>query len=321
MAIRGEWKFTDEEVMSAVAKTVGAVRDFWRDDNFPYFLITLKQYDHERGSGDGSEFTNAFWLYMSRPDPLSEYLPTLAHEAFHAWNPRRMGIEADGQKIEWFREGFTQYYGYLLVHRAGLMPLSDYMNGINRDLRNYPTSTNAYLHGRIIALWLDGRIRKDSNQKNSLDNVMFDLVHGADHPLTEARILETAGRYLAPDSRVELKRIVGSGAGIAALDDALGPCAHASTEELAAFDAGFDFKASIAAQKVIGVTADGPAFKAGLRDGQVLSGWSVDNNEPDKAAKFTIQADEGAKTKIEYFPRGKTVAVPQYHLDQACRTP
>jgi predicted metalloprotease with PDZ domain len=197
LAIRGEWKFTDEEVMSAVAKTVGAVRDFWRDDNFPYFLITLKQYDHERGSGDGSEFTNAFWLYMSRPDPLSEYLPTLAHEAFHAWNPRRMGIEADGQKIEWFREGFTQYYGYLLVHRAGLMPLSDYMNGINRDLRNYPTSTNAYLHGRIIALWLDGRIRKDSNQKNSLDNVMFDLVHGADHPLTEARILETAGRYLA----------------------------------------------------------------------------------------------------------------------------
>jgi predicted metalloprotease with PDZ domain len=145
------------------------------------------------------------------------------------------------------------------------------------------------------------------------------MVHGADQPLTEARILETAERYLALDSRVELKQIVSSGAQIAALDNALGPCAHASTEDLVSFDLGFDFDASAKANKVSGVRPDGPAFKAGLRDGQELLGSSVYYNDAEKPAKFTIQTGNGAKTKVEYFPRGKTVTVPQYHLDQECR--
>jgi len=313
-----------EEVMSAVSKTVGAVRDFWRADDFPYFLITFKQYEHERGSGDGSQFTNAFWIYMSRLDSLSGYLPILAHEAFHEWNPGRMGIMSgsERERISWFWEGFTRYYGSLLVYRAGLMPLSEYLDSINFGLRKLPGSNDPNDRGRLIALWLDGRIRKDSNHQSSLDNVMFDMVHEADKPLTEARILDTAGRYLGPDSRVELDQIVRSGAQITTLDDALGACAHASMEELLAFDLGFDFEASTAAHNVIGVRRDGLALQAGLRDGQILTGWSVDRNEPDKAAKFTVQTNAGGKTKIEYYPKGKMITVPQYHLDSgACRTP
>jgi predicted metalloprotease with PDZ domain len=321
LAIRGEWTFTDEEVIGDIDKVVAAVRDFWHEDNFPYYLVTLKQYEHERGSGDGSQFTNAFWLYMSRLDPLSTYLPTLAHEAFHAWNPRRMGDVPDHKKIEWFREGFTQYYAYLLVRRTGLMPLADYIEGINRDPRIYP-STDPYHRGRIVALWLDSRIRKDSNHQSSLDNVMFDMVGEADNPLTEARILETAGRYLAPDSRVQLNQIVGSGANIASLDDTLASCAHASVDEVATFDLGFDLVASMAAHKITAVRPDSPASKAGLRDGQKLLGWSVYNDQPDKSASFTIQTDAGEKTKIEYYPKGKMITVPQYHLDPgACHTP
>jgi predicted metalloprotease with PDZ domain len=324
LAIRGEWTFTDEEVVSAVDKTVGAVRDFWHDDNFPYFLITLKQFDHERRSGDGSQFTNAFWLYMSRLDPLSAYLPMLAHEAFHAWTPGRMGAMPDNERerIGWFWEGFTRYYGNLLVYRAGLMPLSEYLDGINFNLRKLPGSDDPNDRGRLIALWLDGRIRKDSNNQSSLDNVMFDMVHEADKPLTEAGILETAGRYLAPDSRVQLDQIVGSGAKIADLDDALGSCAHVSLEELPTFDLGLDLAASMEAHKVTGVRPDSPAFKAGLRNDQKLLEWSVYNDQPDKAAKFTIATDDGGKTKIEYYPKGKIITVPQYHLDPgACRTP
>lgn len=35
-------------------------REFWHDDNFPYFLVTLKPFDNDSGQGDGSAFTNAF---------------------------------------------------------------------------------------------------------------------------------------------------------------------------------------------------------------------------------------------------------------------
>src|ERR1039457_4168766 len=192
-------------------------------------------------------------------------LPTLVHETFHAWNPRRMGLlsDEDDRSIEWFREGFTLYYGYLLACRGGRMQLPTYIESINRDLRNSPNSTNPYVRGRLIALWLDQRIRKDSGGKSSLDNVMFDMVSGAGKPLTEARILETAGRYLSPASRSQLAQAVEQGARIPAAEDALGSCVRGSMDEIVPFNLGFDFAASQEAHRVTGVIPNGPAFEAG----------------------------------------------------------
>src|ERR1700722_2339662 len=160
LAVRGQWTFSDDEVIRDIQEAVGAVRDFWRDDNFPYFLVTLKPFDYDSGSGDGSAFTDAYWLYLSRRDSISDQLPTLIHEAFHAWAPRRMGISPpeDQSAIEWFREGFVTYYGYLLALRTRLIQLPAYLESINRDLRDFSSSTSSYVRGRVIALWLDQQI-------------------------------------------------------------------------------------------------------------------------------------------------------------------
>jgi len=182
LAVRGQWTFTDEQAVEEIRKVVGLVRDFWSDDNFPYFLVTLKPYDQDRGSSDGSAFTNAFWIYMSRLDPLESQLTQLAHESFHAWNPKRMGPFQNYKAFDWFKEGFTRYYGYRLVYLAGLMPLSSYIELLNHDLRLYPGSDDPYIRGLGIAVWLDGEIRSESNGGKSLDNVMFDMVRGADKP-------------------------------------------------------------------------------------------------------------------------------------------
>src|SRR5207244_3123181 len=81
-----------------IQKTIGVVRDFWKDDQFPYFLVTLKPYDRDSGSSDGSAFTNAFWMYVSRKDSLAGRLSQLAHESFHAWNPHRMGLRPSNDR-------------------------------------------------------------------------------------------------------------------------------------------------------------------------------------------------------------------------------
>jgi len=318
LAVRGEWTFSDEELVAGIQGAVGAVRGFWRDDNFPYFLVTLKPFDNDSGSGDGSQFTNAFWLYLSRRDQLSDFLPTLVHEAFHAWNPHRMGLfaPANGSALEWFSEGFTFYYGYLLAYRAGLIQLPAYVENINGDLLHSSDSSSAHVRGRLIALWLDQQIRKDSGGKSSLDNVMYDMESAAAKPLTQARILETAGRYLSAASRAELARIVEAGSAIPAAEDALGTCVRGSANETAPFHLGFDLAASTAASTVTGVEPGGPAFQAGLRDGQRLSGrLSVYNNQPDKMAIVTIQTGD-TRQAIEYYPRGGPVMLVQYHLDQ-----
>jgi len=318
LAVRGQWTFTDDQVIANIQKVVGIVRDFFHENDFPYFLVTLKPYDTDRGSSDGSGFTNAFWLYMSRLDPFSIQLTQLSHEAFHSWNPRRMGGHGDDDSekaVKWFHEGFTQYYADLLVYRTGLMPLTTYLNNINRDLRDYPNSTSPYVRGRVIALWLDQQIRNNSNRKKSLDNVMLDLVHEADKPLTPDRILEVAGRYLSSDAGGRLDRVVNQGANLPAPDDALGPCTRVSTEELPTFNLGFDLAISREAHSITGVRQDGPAFKAGLRDGQQLITISVYNNQPETMAKFTIEIGD-KRQNIGYYPKGKTVRTPQYQLDQ-----
>jgi predicted metalloprotease with PDZ domain len=318
LAILGQWTFSDEEAIANIQKAVGVVRDFWHDYEFPYFLVTLKPYETGKKSSDGSAFTNAIWMYMSPPDAIAAMLPTLVHEAFHAWNPNRMGqvYEYAETGLDWFTEGFTQYYAYLLTYRAGLMTLPAYIERINGYLRDYPNSTNSYIRGPAIALWLDGEIRAESHGKRSLDNAMFDMLRGADAQLTQAKILQAVGRYLTSEARRTLAQNVEPQAKMPVPgDDALGPCAHLLMKQVHVIDLGFDFKASMAAHRVTGVREDGPAFKAGLRDGQTLNGWSVYNNQPEKMATFRIRTEAGPKV-IQYHPSRTVAGVPQYDLDQ-----
>jgi predicted metalloprotease with PDZ domain len=324
LAVRGDWTFTDQEAIDSIRKAVGVVRDFWRDDNFPYFLVTLKPYDRDHGSIDGSAFTNAFWLYVSRLDSLSSMLTTISHESFHLWNPLRMGLPSNGAAgaTGWFTEGFTRYYAPLVAYNAGLLTPSDYVDSLNQDLRRFPTSNDPNLRGRVIALWLDGAIRRESRGRSSLKNVMFDMVRGHNQPITIQRVFDTIDRYLLADTRAEFRRIVQDNGDLIAPDPApaLGSCSRVSRENVPTFDLGFDLVGSQTANTVMGVEPEGPAFAAGLRNGQQYTGASVYNGQTDRLATITIRGDAGDR-RIEYLPQGKTVVEWQYHLvqGQPCR--
>lgn len=319
LAIRGTWSFTDEEAIQQIEAVIGTVRSFWHDDNFPYFLVTVKPYDRDHGSSDGSAFTNAFWMYVSRLDSLSGLLPQLAHESFHAWDPMRMGLYSDEESIKWFREGTTEYYAQLLTLKAGEISPSAYITSLNNDLRKFPVSKSEYVRGRIISLWLDATIRRESGNKHSLDNVMFDMVRDGRKPLTLERIFTTSGRYLSPASLSLLRDAVTKHADLSAPAQipAVNLCARPVLEDLSTFELGLDLSHSHATGTVTGVVPDSPAYIAGLRDGQRLHGHlSVDNGNPDSLAIFTISTEAGDK-EIKFYPRGKTLPVWQYHLDQS----
>lgn len=91
LAIRRNWTFTDDEAIQDIRKTIGIVRDFWSDNAFPYYLVTVSPFDRDHGSADGSEFTNAFWMFVSRLDRLDGLLPILAHEVFPRVEPWKDG--------------------------------------------------------------------------------------------------------------------------------------------------------------------------------------------------------------------------------------
>jgi len=320
LAVRGNWTFTDDHAIEQIQKVVGTVREFWHDNNFPYFLVTLKPYDRDHGSSDGSQFTNSFWMYVSRLDSIDNLLPQLAHESFHAWNPKMMGYLSDKSygDLKWFKEGFTEYYAQRIMYGSGDLPLSRYIESINVDLHRFPDSKDEYVRGRIIALWLDAKIRQDSSGKRSLDDVMFRLVKDRKQPLTLNRVFETIRPYVDSEAFDALKA-AGSGTGDLAAPTQIplvGPCVHVLHQDFPTYDLGFDYPATQTSKAMAGVAESGPAFAAGLRDGQPVIGYSITKNNPDKMVRVTVHTD-GKDNKITYYPRGKAVLGWQYQINEA----
>ena len=82
-------------------------------------------------------------------------LTTLAHEFLHAWNAERIRPKRlepfDFEKTNmsfnlWFMEGFTSYYGSLIVRRAGQISVDEYIEEILRYLDRVTNSP-----GRLYA--------------------------------------------------------------------------------------------------------------------------------------------------------------------------
>src|ERR1700744_1809455 len=82
-------------------------------------------------SGDGMEHRNSTCIVQTNPKVAGNeerLLSTYAHEYFHSWNVKRVRPKAlepfnfehaDMSDALWFAEGFTQYYGEMLLIRAG----------------------------------------------------------------------------------------------------------------------------------------------------------------------------------------------------------
>jgi predicted metalloprotease with PDZ domain len=178
------------------------------------------------GGGDGMEHRNstvvAAAVSLRGPGMVLNVLDTVSHEFFHAWNVERIRPkslepfnfeEANISGELWLAEGFTQYYGDLIMARTGLMKREQVaaglagaanavINGAGRQFRsavamsqlapftdaarsvdrtNFATTfISYYTYGSAIALAMDLSLRDRSNGKLSLDDYMRAMwrVHG-----------------------------------------------------------------------------------------------------------------------------------------------
>jgi predicted metalloprotease with PDZ domain len=142
IAVRGKWSMTDEEAISQIVRIIRIERTFWKDENFPYYLVTLVPFDTGQSGSGGGGFSNAFSIHTAPEGPFSSgLLSLLAHEIFHTWNPYKLGrMRSPAEGIYWFTEGFTTYYQDLLLWRSGLLSGDAYFQALNRILRDYHLS-------------------------------------------------------------------------------------------------------------------------------------------------------------------------------------
>jgi predicted metalloprotease with PDZ domain len=96
-------------------------------------------------TGDGMEHRNS--TFISQPRSLFRgnfsQLGTASHEFFHAWNVERIRpaelepfdfTKANPTPSLWLAEGFTQYYGPLLIRRAGQSTVDEFLTGLSGTL-------------------------------------------------------------------------------------------------------------------------------------------------------------------------------------------
>lgn len=111
------------------------------------FIASLNPWVH----GDGMEHRNSTMISSGRQfTGDNSFLNTFAHEFFHGWNVERIRPKSlepfnfeksNMSESLWIAEGFTQYYGSLLMKRAGLMSDEDFyrqMGGLINTKENTP---------------------------------------------------------------------------------------------------------------------------------------------------------------------------------------
>ncbi|TGE25435.1 M61 family peptidase [Hymenobacter aquaticus] len=127
---------TDAELDAYVEQTKKIVREaaavFGELPAYDFGRYTFVANYLPQTSGDGMEHRNSTSLTSNRPlrgPGALDNLGTVSHEFFHAWNVERIrprDLEpfdfdrANMSNSLWFAEGFTQYYGELLLRRAGI---------------------------------------------------------------------------------------------------------------------------------------------------------------------------------------------------------
>ncbi|HLJ46757.1 MAG TPA: PDZ domain-containing protein [Bryobacteraceae bacterium] len=164
-----------------------------------------------RGAGGVEHLTSAAMLFngesLNTPDGYIRWLSFAAHEYFHTYNVKRIRPIALGPfdydrenftTMLWEAEGFTSYYQDLLVERARLMTPTQYFATLTRNISTYEnspghrfqsaaqssidtwirgedaanTTISYYNKGPAIAAMLDYKIRAETGNQKSLDDVM-----------------------------------------------------------------------------------------------------------------------------------------------------
>jgi predicted metalloprotease with PDZ domain len=148
---------------------------------------------------------------LEPPNEYKRLMSLFSHEFFHAWNVKRMRPNGLGPfdyttetytKSLWIAEGITSYYDDLIVRRCGIYSVADYLDAfcVNVNLmvslpgtkwqsaeeasfdawiKHYRPDENSlnalcsyYTQGAVIGWMLDLEIRRATQSRKSLDDVM-----------------------------------------------------------------------------------------------------------------------------------------------------
>lgn len=211
IVVTGEGNYDLPRLAADTTKIIDKCVDIFGNVDYEDYTIIINL----RGGG-GLEHLNSTALQTNRFAFSSDqrykgFLGLIAHEFFHAYNVKRIRPDVLGPfdyenenytRLLWVAEGTTEYYASLLLLRAGLISVNEFLRGkaaIVQQLQNRPgrfetsleeasfdawikyyrqdenainNQISYYDKGDIVNMMLDIVIRTSSNGEKSLDDVM-----------------------------------------------------------------------------------------------------------------------------------------------------
>lgn len=201
------------------------------------------------GGGSGVEHLNSVAITgagrePTTPEAIMRNAAFVSHEYFHAMNVKRLRpVELGPFDYEhspvttglWVGEGLTSYFGDLLAARAGLGGTAEYLNLESRHISDLQTTqpgrlfqtieqassqmferipadkkVDYYVKGPVVGLVLDAHIRKLTNDRKSMDDVMrleYQRWSGA-HGYTAAQFNQTVSDAAGVDVSALLHTLI-----------------------------------------------------------------------------------------------------------------
>jgi predicted metalloprotease with PDZ domain len=338
------------------------------------FLLSLSDkmggngLEHHQSSEDGT-----IPKYFTDWDKTPAGRDLLAHEYTHSWDGKfRRGADLwtpnfnvpMRDSLLWVYEGQTQYWGYVLASRSGLMSKQEtldaiaataaaYDHRVGRSWRAMIDTTNDpiiaerrplswlswqrsedyYSEGQLIWLDADTLIREKTGGKKSLDDfasAFFGVENGSyvTKTYTFEEVVKTLNGVLPYDWTSFLtQRLEGHGPGAPldglarggytlTYDDKQSPYLKSVEERRKSTDLMFSIGFSVGKEAALtDVQWDGPAFKAGLTEGQTLIAVNGDAYTSD-GLKDAIKAAKGGTAPIALLVKNKdefSTVLVDYH--------
>ena len=203
-----------------IERIVRAQIAMWGQPEFNEYTFLIHFAADDR-SGDGMEHLTSTQIIqpgaLADPGVYENTLGTVSHEFFHVWNVKRLRPQELGPwdftrplntRSLWIAEGFTNYYGHLMLRRAGVWDDKKFLNRQAETIQriesapgsrlmsaeesslsapfidNAPhaqltnlgnTAISYYPKGQLIGMVMDLIIRGRTKGRTSLDQVMRDM--------------------------------------------------------------------------------------------------------------------------------------------------
>ncbi|MDX2249226.1 MAG: hypothetical protein SF052_20730 [Bacteroidia bacterium] len=152
---------------------------------------------------------------LMTPGMYKSWLEISSHELFHTWNVKALrpadmfpyNYDTENySKLHYITEGVTTYYGDLMIWKGGIWDIHQWINSINAEVATHyrmggkahisleeasfqswvngyqKTGTpnrriSFYTKGYLVSMLIDAEIRRATDNRHSLDDVMREMYH------------------------------------------------------------------------------------------------------------------------------------------------